>query len=74
MGVQINCGQIEETNSSSMPFLNVWMMCARLKGVEVKQVDPIEGLQRTIHKLGFSQCLYDYCPERPCSPRTDILN
>jgi anti-anti-sigma regulatory factor len=51
---QINCGQIEETDTSGLQLLNVWMECARLRGIEPKLVNVTAGMQRAIRELGLS--------------------
>lgn len=53
---QINCGQIEETDTSGLQLLNVWVECARLRGIEPQLVNVTDGMQRAIHELGFSHC------------------
>lgn len=53
---QINCGQIEETDTSGLQLLNVWVECARLRGIEPKLVNVTDEMHRAIHELGFSQC------------------
>ena len=53
---QINCEQIEETDTSGLQLLNVWVECARLRGIELKLVNVTDGMQRAIHEFGFSQC------------------
>lgn len=56
---QINCGQIEEADTSGLQLLSVWMECARLRGIEPKLVNVTAGMQRAIHELGFSQLFSD---------------
>lgn len=51
----INCGQIEETDTGGLQLLNVWVECARLRGIELKLVNMTESMQRAIHELGFSK-------------------
>lgn len=50
---QINCGQIEETDTSGLQLLNVWIECARLRGIEPKLMNVTTGMQRAIVELGF---------------------
>jgi anti-anti-sigma regulatory factor len=63
--IKINCAQIEETDTSGLQLLNVWMECARLRGIEPKLVNVTDHMQRAIRKLGFSQSFPDtyseYC-------------
>ena len=52
---QINCELIEETDTSGLQLLNVWVECARLRGIEPKLVNIPDNMQRAIEDLGFSQ-------------------
>jgi anti-anti-sigma regulatory factor len=56
---QINCGQVVETDTSGLQLLNVWVECARLRGIEPTLVNMNAGMQRAIHELGFIQCFSD---------------
>jgi anti-anti-sigma regulatory factor len=55
----INCEQIDETDTSCLQLLNVWMECARLRGIEPKLVNVPSGMRRAIHELGFSHSFPD---------------
>jgi len=59
--LQINCKQIEETDTSGLQLLNVWMECARLRGIKPKLVNVPSGMRRAIHELGFNKCFSDSC-------------
>jgi anti-anti-sigma regulatory factor len=59
--LQINCEQIEETDTSGLQLLNVWMECARLRGIEPKLMNVTSGMRRAIHELGFNNCFSDSC-------------
>ena len=61
--IQINCARIEETDTSGLQLLNVWMECARLRGIEPKLVNVTDHMQRAIRKLGFGQSFSDGYPE-----------
>jgi anti-anti-sigma regulatory factor len=64
--LQINCEQIEETDTSGLQLLNVWVECARLRGIEPKLVNVTDGMRRAICELGFSQSFADsYSDNRP---------
>ncbi len=54
----INCGRIEETDTSGLQLLNVWMECARLRGIEPMLVNVTDSMRRAIHELGFSKCFF----------------
>lgn len=73
MSFQINCGQIEETNTSAMPFLEAMTICPKLRCVEVTKLGSIEGMPRAFHTSGFSQRLCDSRLDPTCSPCTDIF-
>jgi len=64
--IQINCGQIEETDTSGLQLLNVWMECARLRGIEPKLVNVNDAMRRAIHELGFSNCFSDSYLDATC--------
>jgi len=51
---QINCGLIEETDTSCLQLLNVWVECAKLRGIETKLVNVNGTMQRAIRELGFN--------------------
>jgi anti-anti-sigma regulatory factor len=57
--IQINCGQIEETDTSGLQLLYVWVECARLRGIEPKLVNVTDRMRRAIHEFGFSQSFSD---------------
>lgn len=62
----INCGQIEEADRSGLQLLNVWVECAKLRGIEPKLVNVTDGLLRSINELGFSELFFDTYPDMPC--------
>ena len=53
---QINCGQVVETDTCGMQLLNVWVECARLRGIEPKLVNVTDAMQRALRELGPGQC------------------
>ncbi|MDD2309707.1 MAG: STAS domain-containing protein [Desulfuromonadaceae bacterium] len=55
----INCEQIDETDTSGLQLLNVWMECARLRGIEPKLVNVNNDMRRAIKELGFSNSFSD---------------
>lgn len=61
----INCEQIEETDTSGLQLLNVWVECARLRGIEPKLVNLTDDMLRSIHELGFTQLYSDASPDLP---------
>jgi anti-anti-sigma regulatory factor len=50
----INCSQIDETDISGLQLLNVWVECARMRGIEPKLVSVTDGVLRAINGYGFS--------------------
>ncbi len=62
----INCGQIEETDTSGLQLLNVWVECAKLRGIEPKLVNVTDGMLRAINEYGFSHLFSDTYLEAPC--------
>lgn len=62
----INCGQIEEADTSGLQLLNAWVECARLRGIEPKLVNVTDGMLRSINELGFSHLFSDTYPDMLC--------
>ena len=62
----INCELIEEADTSSLQLLNVWVECARLRGIEPKLVNVTDCMLRAINELGFSQLFSDTYLDLPC--------
>ncbi len=54
--ISVDCGQIDETDTSGLQLLNVWMLCARLRGVEPKLVNLSNNLNLAIQKLELRNC------------------
>jgi anti-anti-sigma regulatory factor len=57
--IQINCEQIEETDTSGLQLLYVWVECARLRGIEPKLANVTDRMKRAIREFGFSQNFSD---------------
>lgn len=51
--LRIDCGQIGEADTCGLQLLNVWMLCARLRGVEPKLVNITATMRRSIRKSGL---------------------
>lgn len=62
----INCRQVEETDTSGLQLLNVWMECARLRGIEPKLVNVNDTMLRSINDFGFSHLFSDTYPDVSC--------
>lgn len=60
--LRVDCGQIKEADISGLQLLNVWMQCARFRGVKPMLVNVPERLRHSMHVL-VSQCFMDTCPE-----------
>ena len=50
----IDCGRIDGADTGCLQLLNVWMMCARLRGIEPKLVHVNDGMQQAIQRLGLT--------------------
>lgn len=66
--LQINCGLIEETDTGGLQLLNVWVECARLRGIEPKLMNVTDNMRKAIHELGFSHYFSDIFLDAPCYP------
>ncbi|MDA8430321.1 MAG: STAS domain-containing protein [Geobacteraceae bacterium] len=55
--VTIDCGQIDDGDTSRLQLLNVWMLCARLRGFEPKLVNLSDSLKQTIQNLELKHCV-----------------
>lgn len=49
----IDCGKIDETDTSGLQLLKVLMLCARLRGVEPKLVNMNNCMKLAIQKFGL---------------------
>lgn len=70
--LNINCGQIDEADSSGLQLLNVLMLCARLRGVEPKLVKMNNYMKLAIKELGLRYCNNGEC--RAVSGNRDKVN
>jgi ABC-type transporter Mla MlaB component len=62
----INCEQIFETDSSGLQLLNVWIECARLRGIEPKLVNVTDEMLWAINMFGYSHLFSDIYTDSPC--------
>ena len=62
----INCEKIEDADTSGLQLLNVWVECARLRGIEPKLVHVTDGMLRAINELGFCHLFSDVYTDMPC--------
>lgn len=60
--LQINCGQMKKADRNGLELLNVWMQCARFRGVEPVLINVPEGLSQSMHVL-IGRRLTDNCPD-----------
>ena len=49
--LQIDCGLMKEADISGLELLNVWMQCARFRGVEPTLVNVPESMRYAMHSL-----------------------
>lgn len=54
--INIDCGQIDVADTSGLQLLNVWMLCARLRGVEPKLLNLTQNMNLAIQKLELRHC------------------
>ena len=52
--VMIDCGLIDKADTCGLQLLNVWMLCARLRGVTPKLVNITATMRRSIRKSGLN--------------------
>lgn len=50
----IDCERIDGADMSCLQLLNVWMLCARLRGIEPKLINVNDGMQLAIRKFGLT--------------------
>jgi len=50
----IDCQRIDGADTGCLQLLNVWMMCAKLRGIEPKLVHVNDGMQQAMQKSGFT--------------------
>lgn len=62
----INCGQVEETDTTGLQLLNVMVESARHRGIEPKLVNVTDGMLRSINESGFSHLFFDIYPDVLC--------
>jgi len=55
--IRIDCGRILAADISGLQLLNVWMECARFKGVNPELVNLSDTLQQAMKKVGFGQVI-----------------
>ena len=60
--LRVDCGRIKEADMNGLQLLNVWMLCARFRGVKPTLVNVPERLRHTMQVL-VSQCFMDAYPE-----------
>lgn len=60
--LRIDCGQMKEADISGLQLLNVWMECARFRGVEPKLVNVPESLQHAMQVV-VGHCGIDPFPD-----------
>lgn len=59
--LRIDCGQVQEADVTGLELLQVWLECARIRGVKPILVNISERLQQIMHDLNFRHCLTADC-------------
>lgn len=54
--IHIDCKRIRTADFSGLQLLNLWMQCARSRGVEPTLVNINDSLLQTIQRMGFENC------------------
>lgn len=49
--LRVDCGLMEEADVGGLQLLNIWMQCARFRGMELTLVNVPERLQHAMHVL-----------------------
>lgn len=49
--LRVDCGQMQETDINGLQLLNVWIQCARFRGVEPKLINVPKRLQHAMQVL-----------------------
>lgn len=65
--INIDCRRINGADTSGLQLLNVWMLCARLRGIEPRLVNLTDNLKQAIHTLELRHCMNE-CGEDGISP------
>ena len=51
--LNIDCQQVCAIDTTGKQILNIWLKCARLRGVEPELVNPPNKLRRSFQRLGL---------------------
>ena len=65
--IRIDCSEVNCADVSGLKLLQVWMNCARYRGVEPELVNLPDNLQQIMQIVGLQDCLDGTVP--PCKPR-----
>ncbi|MFZ2951268.1 MAG: STAS domain-containing protein [Desulfuromonadaceae bacterium] len=68
--LSVDCGQLTNADSCGLQLLKVWLLCARLRGVEPKLVNITEQMQLAIQQFGLDGLTVSG-PGRPVSQIRD---
>lgn len=60
--LRVDCGQMHEADISGLQLLNVWMQCARFRGVEPILVNVPEKMRHAMKAL-VGHCVTMACPD-----------
>lgn len=59
--LRIDCGQMKEADISGLQLLNVWMQCAKIRGMKPTLVNVPERLRHAMHVV-IDRCMIDTYP------------
>lgn len=52
----IDCGQVQEADVTGLELLQVWLECARIRGVKPTLININKRLQQIMNELNFRHC------------------
>jgi len=61
--VHIDCGRIDAIDMSGLQLLQVWMQCAKARGIQAHLINLPDYMQQTIQTMGLGQCFTDNYPD-----------
>jgi ABC-type transporter Mla MlaB component len=53
MNIRIDCGRVSSVDISGLQLLDVWMQCAKFRGLEPELVNLPDSLQPALQKMGL---------------------
>jgi anti-anti-sigma regulatory factor len=54
--IRVDCGSVRVADLSGLQLLDVWMRCARIRGVEPELVNLPDSLRQSMQRMGYRYC------------------